>query len=163
VKPKNRLRKRLWRENWMWPKLTPKENLNRDAKLGWHGRAPRHSETMPKIWHNRPRPAQGVWACCLERPNRAAWQGRATWHGLVVPSGTPMPLVLVWAGCARFLAQLCYVCSIPWGFHATLFRSFKLTFLAFLSTKCRSCFRFFDKVPKNIKRCYMSKKYAKGG
>ena len=34
MKPKNRLRKRLWKENWIPFKIAPKGNLSRDAKMG---------------------------------------------------------------------------------------------------------------------------------
>ena len=49
------------------------------------------------------------------------------------------------------------------GFHGTLFFRGLLASLTLLSGKCCSSFRFFNKVPENIERCYMSKKYAKGG
>jgi len=52
------------------------------------------------------------------------------------------------------------------GSMGLLYNAFFAAFLAFLfliSAKCCSSFRFFNKVPENIKRCYMSKKCAKGG
>jgi len=84
--------------------------------------------------------------------------------GTGVPHGTARPChVAASAGCAGFRGPVCYVCSIPWYFRATLFRDFKDASSALFSAKCRSPFRFFDKVFENVERCYMSKMYAKGG
>ena len=127
----------------MNPKTTLKENLSRYTERGWHGRASRHGGTMPKIWHNRPRPAQAARACHLARPSHAIG-----WFRPVVPVS---------------IARLCYPCLTPWDFRATLFCGFKLASLALLSAKYRPSFCLFDKVPKYNERCYISKMYTKGG
>ena len=79
---------------------------------------------------------------------------RHKWHG--------MPL-----GCPAKCAGLVGVGRATWvRFRGTFVRRFFAAFLAFLaliSAKCCSSFRFFNKVPENIARCCISKKYAKGG
>jgi len=77
---------------------------------------------------------------------------RYKWHGLATWRLRPV-----------FMAWLCYMCSIRWDFHATLFHGFKLALLALLSAKYRLSFHFFDKVLENTERCCMSKMYASGG
>ena len=103
TKPRNRLRKRLSREklnkNSMSPKITPKENLRHDAEWGWHGRGPRHDETVPKIWNKRPRTTQVTRVC-----------GRATW--------------LFWSVVPVRVGWPCYVDPALWDFCTTLFHSF---------------------------------------
>ena len=107
--------------------------------------------TVPKICQeNHPSIAQMARGCHMARPHRA------TWHGQAVPPGFP-------ASCAG----LGWVGRDAWvRFRGTSVQRFSATFLAFLallSAKCCSYFRFFNKVPENIERCYMSKKCAKGG
>jgi len=81
--------------------------------------------------------------------------GRAMWHGHAVPFG-----------CLGHLCPSSWLARATWVWcrGTSVQHSFAtfLAFLAFLSAKCYSSFRFFDKVPENIERCYMSKKYAKG-
>ena len=60
-------------------KTAPKENLSRDAEQEWHGRASKHSVTVPKHCPQLPNTAQVAQVCHLARPNRATWDGRATW------------------------------------------------------------------------------------
>ena len=92
---------------------------------------------------------QAAPACHLARSCHVARPGHATWL----------------ARCASsvFVARLAIGVLIRWDFRATLFCGFKLASLALLSAKCCSSFHFFDTVPENIERRYMSKKYAKGG
>ena len=82
--------------------------------------------------------------------------------GTGVPLGTVVPL-----GCPAKCAGLVGVGHATWvRFRGTFVRRFSAAFLAFLallSAKCCSSFRFFNKIPKNIARCCISKKYAKRG
>ena len=134
----------------MSTKITPKENLSRDTERGWHDRAPRHGDTMPKLWQKSPKTAQVARVCHLARPNRAMWQGQA------VPLGClSLMCRFSWPGCAT--------CARSRGTFAQRFFAALLASLALLSTKCRSSFRFFDKDSENTERCYMSKMYVKGG
>jgi len=86
----------------------------------------------------------------LNSPTRNKWHGQA------------MPL-----GCLAKCAGLVGIGRATWvRFCRTFVRRFSAAFLAFLallSAKCCSSFRFFNKVPENIERCCMSKKYARGG
>ena len=130
-------------------KTAPKENLSRDAEQEWHDRTSRHDVTVPKCCPQLPNTAQVARVCHLPWPNHATWHGRATWHGQAVPLGCP-------AKCAGLVG----VGRATWvRFRGTFVRRFSAAFLAFLalfSAKCYSSFRFFNKVPKNIERCYMS-------
>ena len=122
----------------MRAKITSNENLSRDVEWGWHGRAPRYGGTVPIIWQNGPKPTKQ--------------HRRATW--------------LTGRLCRFSVARLCYPCLTPRDFRATLgglFRGFKFTSLALHSAKCCPSFCFFDKVPENTERRYMSKMYTKGG
>jgi len=99
---------------------------------------------------NRPKPTSGTGVLLgTARPCHMARPGPATW--------------LVGRASSVFIARLAIGVSIHWDFRATLFRGFKLASLVLLYAKCYSSFHFFDIVPENIKRRYMSKKYAKGG
>ena len=97
-------------------------------------------------------------------PAADTWHGRATWHRQAVPHCWPACRAnFVWHGRATqqgvpVLDPRCFRVMLGDPFHGL-----KLASLALLSAKCRLSFRFFDKVPKNIERCYMSKMYAKGG
>ena len=99
---------------------------------------------------NRPKPTSGTGVLLgTARPCHVARPGPATW--------------LVGRASSVFIARLAIGVSIHWDFCATLFRGFKLASLVLLYAKCYSSFHFFDIVPENIKRRYMSKKHAKGG
>ena len=97
----------------------------------------------------------------LNSPTRHKWHGCATWHGHATWHDQAVPL-----GCLAKCAGLVGVGRATWvRFRGTFVRRFSTTFLAFLallSAKCCSSFRFFNKVPENIERCSISKKYAKG-
>ena len=93
---------------------------------------------MPKYCSKHPKTAQ----VARTRPGRATWL-----PGHLCGSE--------WVGRATWV----------WFRETFVQRSFAffLAFLALLSAKCCLSFRFFNKVPENIERCYMSKKCAKGG
>jgi len=87
MKPKNRLWTFLGRGKLKLklnePKITPKENLSREAEWGWHGCAPRLGVTVPKRYPKYPKTAQ------VARPNRATWHDPTVPHGTIVPLGCP--------------------------------------------------------------------------
>ena len=117
-------------------------------KRGWHGRASRHGGTVLKLWQNSAQnstkqdtvPHSMARPCRVTRPGRAAWlaAGRLSWPNWL----------------------------LSFGFMGTFVRRF---FAALNRLLCPlfcwngSSFCFFDKVPENIERYYMSKKCAKRG
>jgi len=134
----------------------PRWNFKSQRRKGEHDHTIGHGGPVPNNWHNRPRLA--MWH------DRATWHSCAIRHGQTVPLGRPVGCSsLSWPNCT---SQHGTPMLNPWDFRAILrglFCGFKLASLALLSAKYRPSFRFFDKVPENTERCYMSKMCAKGG